>query len=369
MYTENDLVRIAKRENNNKRKYLVVNQLQGKHVPVLPSKALDMFQQLGRLVKTSYTDETLLIIGFAETATAIGAAVAVQAGGFYMQTTREIIDHVEYLFFSEAHSHATEQKLVKDDIDMVIDQIDRIVFIEDEVTTGNTIMNIIRLIDAEFPNQIKFSVASLLNGMNAEAREQYEKYGIQTLSLIKTCHDRYEAEAEAVKGDGNYLVMDSNTCGYSYNQFVYGEYLNARRAVSGKDYLKACESLWLQIHNDIDFTGFNKILVLGTEEFMFPALYVAGRVEESGKNVRFHATTRSPIVVSNEEIYPLHIRYELASVYDKDRITFVYDLDRYDLVLIITDSDCKDKSGVYSIINALQMSGNSNINFIRWCQK
>ena len=39
-------------------------------------------------------------------------------------------------FFSEAHSHATEQKLVKDDIDRVINDIDRIVFIEDEVTLG-----------------------------------------------------------------------------------------------------------------------------------------------------------------------------------------------------------------------------------------
>ena len=33
-YVENDLVRIAKRENNIRRKYLVVNPLQGKHVPI-----------------------------------------------------------------------------------------------------------------------------------------------------------------------------------------------------------------------------------------------------------------------------------------------------------------------------------------------
>ena len=36
MYTEQGVVRIARRENNNKRKYLVVNRLQGKHVPVKP---------------------------------------------------------------------------------------------------------------------------------------------------------------------------------------------------------------------------------------------------------------------------------------------------------------------------------------------
>lgn len=369
MYTESDLVRIAKRENNNKRTYLVVNQLQGKHIPVLPSKAIRMFHQLGNHIKLNDTGEKLLIIGFAETATAIGAAIAAQVGGYYMQTTREIIDHVDYLYFSEAHSHATEQKLVKDDIVSVIDKIDRIVFIEDEVTTGNTIMNIIRLIEAEFPKRIKFSVASLLNGMNAESKDVYEKHGIQIHYLVKTIHDSYETKTEAVRGDGIYHVLDCGTCRKSYQEFVCGEYLDARRLVSGLDYLKACENLWLQIHDTIDFADYNKILVLGTEEFMFPALFAAGKIEELDKKVRFHATTRSPIVVSNEENYPLHVRYGVSSVYDKDRTTFVYDLDKYELVLIITDSQSKDRNGVNGIVNALHMCGNSNIYYIRWCRK
>ncbi len=369
MYKENDLVRIAKRENNNKRKYLVVNQLQGKHIPVLPSDSISMLHQLGDIIKTSYTEEKLLLIGFAETATAIGAAAAVQVGGYYMQTTREIIDHADYLYFSEAHSHATEQKLVKNDIVSVIDKIDRIVFIEDEVTTGNTIMNIIRLIETEYPGRVKFSAASLLNGMNTEAADVYEKHGIQTHYLVKTFHDGYEAIADAVRGDGIYRVIDNNMCLQTYKEFVYGNYLDARRLVSGKDYLKACENLWSQIHEDIDFTDYAHILVLGTEEFMFPALYAADQIEKLNKNVRFHATTRSPIVVSKEKNYPLHIRYQLSSVYDKTRTTYLYDLDKYDLVLIITDSQCRDRTGVNGIINALHMSGNSNIYFIRWCRK
>mgnify|MGYP000267290911 CR=1 FL=1 len=57
-------------------------------------------------------------------------------GSDYIQTTREVIPGVNYLFFSEEHSHATEQKLVKDDIDRAAAETDRIIFIEDEVTTG-----------------------------------------------------------------------------------------------------------------------------------------------------------------------------------------------------------------------------------------
>lgn len=101
------------------------------------------------------------MIGFAETATAIGAQAAITLGTKYIQTTREVIPDARYLFFSEAHSHATEQKLVKDDIDRVINDIDRIVFIEDEVTTGNTIMNIIKIITKEYQKKIKFAVASV----------------------------------------------------------------------------------------------------------------------------------------------------------------------------------------------------------------
>lgn len=114
------------------------------------------------------------MIGFAETATAIGAQAAITLETKYIQTTREVIPDARYLFFSEAHSHATEQKLVKDDIDRVINDIDRIVFIEDEVTTGNTIMNIIKIITKEYQKKTKFAVASLLNGMTEEYLKIYQ---------------------------------------------------------------------------------------------------------------------------------------------------------------------------------------------------
>ena len=54
MYSENELVTIARRENNNKRGYLVINKLQGKHIPVAPSKALKMFFELAELIKKEY---------------------------------------------------------------------------------------------------------------------------------------------------------------------------------------------------------------------------------------------------------------------------------------------------------------------------
>ncbi len=183
-YTEQELAAVAKRENNKKRSYLVVNRLQGKHVPVSPGKALRMFGSLAELLLEEYRGERLLLIGFAETATAIGAAVAEKLGALYIQTTREQIQDVEYFYFSEQHSHATEQKLVKDDLDRVMERVDRIIFIEDEITTGNTIRNIIELLKKAYPGCAGFSAASLLNGMAKTYQEEYAKSGIRLHWLL-----------------------------------------------------------------------------------------------------------------------------------------------------------------------------------------
>ncbi len=369
MYKENDLVAIGKRENNKKRNYLVVNRLQGKHIPVKPSAALAMFQYLGRMVQSEYGDERLLLIGFAETATAVGAAVSACSGGYYMQTTREKIPGVSYLYFSEAHSHATEQKLVKEDIENVINKVDRIVFVEDEVTTGNTILNIIHLIRRLYPEKVKFSVASLLNGMSKDSKEIYETNGIRTHCLLKTNHDKYGAIAESFRNEGDYCIENSETCLSACKEIRYTGYLDARRVVLADDYQKACDCLWLQIKSGIDFQDADSILVLGTEEFMYPGLFAASKIEQLGKQVLFHATTRSPIVTSKEQTYPLHTRYQLNSVYDKDRTTYVYDLRHYDLVLIITDSQGEDQEGINSLANALSSCGNNKLFYIRWCCK
>ena len=144
MYTA-EIVSVAKRDNNKKRNYLVLNRYQGKHIPASPEKALDMFSALAELVRRRYPGERLLVVGFAETATAIGETMAAELNTYAIHTTREQIPDGEYLYFTESHSHATEQKLVKNGLEEILEQTDRVVFAEDEVTTGNTIRKIILL--------------------------------------------------------------------------------------------------------------------------------------------------------------------------------------------------------------------------------
>lgn len=367
-YTEQELAAVAKRENNKKRSYLVVNRLQGKHVPVSPGKALRMFGSLAELLLEEYQGERLLLIGFAETATAIGAAVAEKLGALYIQTTREQIQDVEYFYFSEQHSHATEQKLVKDDLDRVMERVDRIIFIEDEITTGNTIRNIIELLKKAYPGCAGFSAASLLNGMAKTYQEEYAKSGIRLHWLLRTCHDSYEERAADCRGDGICHGCDSSLPAVVPEEYRISGCRDARRLTDGTLYKTACRQMGREAVERLQPVRGERILVIGTEEFMYPALVLASILEEKTGWVRCHSTTRSPILVSSEAWYPLHERYELRSLYDRQRTTFLYDLSAYDRVCMVTDAGEEEKEGLYSLINALVSCGNERICVIRWCQ-
>lgn len=469
IYQEQDLVTVAKRENNTKRNYLIVNRRQGKHIPVCPKEALEMFSALADIVRQAYRNERLLIIGFAETATAIGAAVAVELGQYYIQTTRENVEGVDdYVYFTEAHSHATEQKVVRADVESVVcgrkntyggqtdgtvvtmeeplKPIDRIVFIEDEVTTGNTILSAIekieeletiKAIEKAHGSKLCFSVASILNGMDSAAEAIFQKRQIPLHYLVKIDHAKYPQLAENYRGDGNYMncsndesesrvkledseinqfgeinginkinqinknnfganklnnvyYLKNNTNSICFNsacsdinyinnkcyyidgfdnrcfikEFTVEGCRNARRIQDAKVYQNACEQLCQKICAQIELP--DRLLVLGTEEFMYPALLLAAKLEEQGKSVRFHATTRSPIAVSTESEYPLHARYELASIYDNQRRTFVYNLAAYNAVIIISDAPITSAEGKNSIYKALAHSGNQNITLVQW---
>ncbi len=356
-------VSIAKRQNNTKRSYLIVNPSQGKHVPVSPSVPLSVFSELAKKAEGKYKNERILFIGFAETATAIGAQVAVCFGMPYMQTTREVLDGVDYVFFSEEHSHATEQKLVKDDLDKVLPYTERIIFVEDEVSTGKTILNIIRVIQKTYQKNFSFSVMSILNGMTEENKATYSGIDIDFLYLEKIDRTDFEQTAAAYSRKGIESQPDSSPV--DFNLISLSGCMNARRLVDSNEYLKACESFADKIIQTLKIGSGKKILVAGSEEFMFPAIFAAEKIERLGNTVRTHSTTRSPISAYTDENYPLQSRFELVSLYDSNRTTYIYNLERYDKILVVTDSELKEKAGVTTLVNVLKKFSD-DITVVRW---
>ena len=109
-YTKETTLRVAKRYRNAKRAYLLVNPLQAKHMPVSPTEALTMMRTLGEGLQQEFPGARL-VLGFAETATALGAAVASRLGPdcAFLSTTREAGEGPGWVRFLEEHSCCKKQ--------------------------------------------------------------------------------------------------------------------------------------------------------------------------------------------------------------------------------------------------------------------
>ena len=371
LLTLDDLLTVAKRENNSKRAYLYVNPCQGKHVPVSPSISLDLFQSLSRLLEENYKSENLLVIGFAETATGIGSAVALNAKNVsaYISTTRENVAGAEYLFFTESHSHATEQRLVVNSLEQYLSNVQRIVFAEDEVTTGNTIQKLINALESKYPSfGIKFGIISILNSMSSERLSELNSQGIQVNYLFQIPSQYRSSEIHGY----HYLPLHDTV--YEISNPITAQYefvssWNPRCVADTYTIKEECQHFlaFLDSEGVLKITD-QRILVLGTEEFMYPGMLAAKEIENSApcSFVRFHATTRSPIETSNDPLYPLKSRCSLDSLYESGRKTFVYNLEEYDRVIIVTDSDMHNSTGLNNLVGALNKYGNKTICLVRW---
>ena len=370
IFTTDDLIKVAKRENNTKRSYLYVNPIQGKHIPVSPSVSLELFSQMAMAVEERFEGETLLVVGFAETATAIGSAIAYKAKNvaFYMNTTRENVPNAEYLFFTESHSHATEQRLVKSGLTDVLPVIDRIVFAEDEVTTGNTIE---KLIDAILNNfrcdHCKFGIVSILNSMPEERLQVLQEKQVDCVYIHRI--PAYYKIDEIEKHTYKLLRRDISCTGkVKYREILINNYWNSRTVCDVNLIRSLVQGFVEKVSAELDLNGKKRVLILGTEEFMFPGMLLGCRIESEhpGVLLRFHATTRSPIEVSDDREYPLVERAPLYSLYEKDRKTFIYNLSAYDAVIIVTDAITVQTQGIRSLIDALGEVGNKEITLVRW---
>lgn len=379
-YTKDDLSLLARRDNNEKRPWLLVNPLQGKHIPCSPKGAMLLFSDLASHLRGQYESENLLIVAFAETATAIGAAVAACLDGntCCIPTTREIISGSDYLFFSEAHSHATEQKLVKNNLKRLLSQADRVVFAEDEVTTGNTILNAISAIEQEYSSlTLKYGVVSLLNGMAAENRATFESRKIPCTYLAPLNHENYTHRVSRFNCEPG-LCFDMTNRKHQKQtddtdtviERTAGHYGNPRLGENSKTLLDQCRRMSETILSQLrpESLADKDVLVLGTEEFMFPPLYLGARMEQDCgcRSVRFHATSRSPILPAMDSGYPIFSRFRLRSVYDPGRTTYIYNLKKYDKVVILHDSQNETQPGLADLLAALRQAECMDISVFKW---
>lgn len=317
------LISVCKRENNSKRDFIFVNRIQGKHVPARPQEILHLFENLRvTITKDNRWDrkENVCVIGFAETATAISHYIADNIPNkdyYYLQTTREKSDEPLLVEFKEEHSHATEQALYGDL--QKLKKCDRILFVDDELSTGKTILNFIA--ELEKIKNFKYSVASFLNLQSEGNRKIFEEKNIDTYALIrgKIKDINKKIDVEVLPDIENLSTINN-------------EYYHPKRD-----------------------------LVIGTEEDMYKGILKAASLEKSDRNKKeyyFQASTRSPICPSEAEDYVLFNRIRFISAKENDRKVYLYNLQQYDRIVVMANQSEEQignqfASQVYKIIRPI----------------
>lgn len=328
-----DVIKMAKRHNNPKRDFLFVNTILGKHIAVQGRDALMMHRALGDKVyelfkEKGWENKKVLLVGFAETATALAQNIMFYSLKFkekfplnivgYTQTTREELPSNQYtnIAFEEEHSHATSQKLYFDkelDYDVVL-------FVEDEITTGNTILNFISQFEKHQSGK-DYAVASILNWQNDKDAKTFSEKGVEVAFLVRG-KMKTELPSFSIK-EGKEYDLYQDEVNYKANLSLRN---NPRLPMTVEEF---SEYVTFGDNKDKEFSKLislkdskKKTLIIGTEENMFVPIFFAIIIDADVK-----ATTRSPIESSLENGYPISSRLKLNSAYESGRVTYLYDMD------------------------------------------
>lgn len=356
-YTKETTLRVAKRYRNAKRAYLLVNPLQAKHMPVSPTEALTMMRTLGEGLQQEFPGARL-VLGFAETATALGAAVASRVGPdcAFLTTTREAGEGPGWVRFLEEHSHAAEQKLWGGDLDALLQETDTVLFVDDEISTGKTLRNMVAQLTRCWPalGEKTLVAASLLNRVTPEQEEALADAGITCRCLVRLPQEDHTAQV------ADWTVTEAPPAvpqNLSFRQETLpGEgLLDPRKTLRIGAYDRSCQAVAevMLSHTLGPVESLGKTLVLGTEECMYPALRLGEKLERLGAEVCCHATTRSPIGLCDAPGYPIRSGWKLPSFYEEERTTYVYDLKEYDTVIVLSDTKKTDLRAIQALASVL----------------
>ncbi|MFI5871402.1 phosphoribosyltransferase [Streptomyces sp. NPDC051445] len=155
---------------NPKRAHLLVSNVLGKHVPQSPSVVHGHGFALGRRVRELLGAEEAaeaVVLGYAETATGLGHSVAdgIGTAPCLHSTRRPVAGVAQAGGFEESHSHATSHLLLPEDPALLVGS-GPLVLVDDEFSTGNTVLNTIRALHERYPRG-RYVVVALVDMRSA----------------------------------------------------------------------------------------------------------------------------------------------------------------------------------------------------------
>ncbi|MEU8648846.1 phosphoribosyltransferase, partial [Streptomyces sp. NPDC048737] len=339
-----DLLGLALRRNP-KRAHLLVSHVLGKHVPQSPSVVYGHGLTLGRRVAELLGEEAAeaVVLGYAETATGLGHSVADGVGSApYLHSTRRPVPGVVPAGgFEESHSHATSHLLLPEDPALLVGD-GPLVLVDDEFSTGNTVLNTIRDLHERYPRR-RYVVVALVDmrspadagRLEAFAREIDARVDLVT-AASGTVHlpegvlekgrelvARHEADSARTRdgsagGVGPAPAGEHPDDGRTRPRPARVDLRWPRGLPDGgrhgftpqhrarlEDALPAMAARLAEALPE----GARRVHVLGFEELMYAPLRLARELEQvTAAEVRFSTTTRSPVLAVDDPGYAIRSR-------------------------------------------------------------
>ncbi|MER6333191.1 phosphoribosyltransferase [Streptomyces sp. NPDC001034] len=314
---------------NPKRAHLLVSNVLGKHVPQTPSVVYGHGVRLGRRVHALLGEAEAaraVVLGYAETATGLGHAVADGLGTTpYLHSTRRPVAGVTPAGgFEESHSHATSHLLLPSDPGLLAGD-GPLVLVDDEFSTGNTVLNTIRDLHARYPRR-RYVVVALVDMRSAEDAERLERFAREIgarVDLVAAASGVVRLpEGVLEKGQGLVARYESG-----HGPDAAAAALRAPRRVdlgwpaglpdggrhgftpSHRARLEAALPAMAGRIADALPADARRVLVLGSEELMYAPLRLACELERTlDGEVRFSTTTRSPVLAVDDPGYAIRSR-------------------------------------------------------------
>mgnify|MGYP000346644243 FL=1 len=335
-----DLLGFAERINP-KRAFLFVSKVLGRHIPVSPHIMRHAFTDLAKLVPGDLP-EPVLVIGMAETAVGLGAGVhqVLQQRypeAIYVTTTRHPVHGAPLLArFLEEHSHAQDQLLYGSpdaELQQQILNSKSIVLVDDEASTGKTFVNLIHALQQAGLNQISHVVTATLADWSSGIH--IADLNCQSVALMTGKWQWRDAEHPI---QINMPKVDT---------VAFGAFATLAEPTWGRLPIQDSGAhIRLAVQPD------ERILVLGSGEYVWSSFLLAEYLQQQGADVKFSAITRSPIAVG----HAIQSALAFSDNYGLGIQNFVYNINplEYDRILITVETvaDSVAKSLLEALPNA-----------------
>ena len=326
---------------NPKRAFLFVSKVLGRHIPVRPSIMNASFHSLAAQIPEDLPGP-VLVIGMAETAVGLGAGVhrafsATRPDTVYMVSTRHPTGNELFARFEEEHSHASAHLIhlpVDPDVREMMLNARSLVLVDDEASTGKTFINLHRaLVDAGL-TQVERVVTCVLTDWSGDAVRKTIGDSAHQVSLLQgsyTFHEDAEAPLPEMPAVGT---------------IEPGEWPLTAESDWGRHGIRVVEDT---LALDLNVKAGERVLVVGTSEFVWRPFLLAERLERAGADVHFSSTSRSPIALGHAIGHVL----SFADNYGLGIPNFLYNVSpgQFDRVLICSETPVQAVSA--SLIESL----------------